>query len=133
MHFGSSWALLGTFWGAPGAVWALLHAYLLVSMVVLAALDARMLYDDQLHFLFPSSFPLPPPSSPSLSSSSSLSAVIFESIFLIGFLMHINKIRAPKCLPRLRIDRSLRVNVGRSLRESVSAPCGPFYTCSLVI
>ena len=45
-RFGLSWALLGSFWGAPGAVWVLLRAYLLLSVVVLAALDACMLWDD---------------------------------------------------------------------------------------
>ena len=76
------------FCGAPGAVCVLLRAYLLLSVVVLAALDARMLYDDQRHFLFPSSFPLPPLSSSSLPSSSSLAVVIVETPVLWSLPPH---------------------------------------------
>ena len=41
-----SWGLLVPFLGAPGVFWELLRAYLLISVVVSAALDACMLRDD---------------------------------------------------------------------------------------
>ena len=103
--FGPSWALVGAFWGSPGAVLVLLRAYLLLSVVVLAALDAHMLYDDQHHFLFPSSFPLPPLSSSSLPSSSSFSVVIVEAPVLWSLPPH----PFPLPLPTGLFDHRYRV------------------------